>query len=116
MDAITRPDALHKIRDLNDAFRRTFVGGVVLVTQGIQNLSPDVTAEVLQRVRAFDKFTADNDPHGEHDFGSFDIAGQVFFWKLDYYERDSDMQSGSPDPSDPEVMTRVLTVTLAEEY
>ena len=55
-----------------------------------------------------------NDPHGEHDFGSFALAGRKFFWKIDAY--DADMQFGSEDPTDPEKTTRVLTIMLAEEY
>jgi hypothetical protein len=30
---------------------------------------------LLAKVRAFDVFTGDNDPHGEHDFGAVDEAG-----------------------------------------
>ena len=57
---------------------------------------------------------AHNDPHGEHDFGSFEIAGQKFFWKLDYF--DAEMKYGSEDPADPSKTTRVLTITFASEY
>ncbi|WP_257187520.1 MULTISPECIES: DUF3768 domain-containing protein [Bradyrhizobium] len=28
--------------------------------------------------------TEENDPHGEHGFGSFDLVGQKVFWKIDY--------------------------------
>ena len=58
-------------------------------------------------------FTDDNDPHGEHDFGIVEHGGVRSFWKIDYYDRE--MQMLSPDPADPSVTTRVLTVMLAEE-
>ena len=57
---------------------------------------------------------AHNDPHKEHDFGSFEIAGRKFFFKLDYY--DLAMEFGSEDPADPAKTMRVLTIMLAEEY
>ena len=57
-------------------------------------------------------FTPDNDPHGEHDFGSFEYAGKTIFWKVDCYDRD--LNYGSPDPADENVTERVLTVMLAE--
>jgi len=65
-------------------------------------------------VKEFSDFTDDNDPWGEHDFGSFEHDGQKFFFKLDYY--DNNLEFGSEDPSDPVQTTRVLTVMLAEEY
>jgi Protein of unknown function (DUF3768) len=63
----------------------------------------------------FADFTADNDPYGEHDFGSFEVAGETFFWKIDYYDRKS-MEYGSEDPADPTMTTRVLTIMFAGEY
>ena len=65
-------------------------------------------------MRTFDDFTEDNDPHGEHDFGSFEQNGQTIFWKIDYY--DLLVDNGSRDPSDPALTRRVLTVMFAEEY
>jgi hypothetical protein len=102
------------IRSLNDAFRRTFTGGVVLLTAGVEALPDDVRQSLLKRVREFDTFTPDNDPHGEHDFGAIDEDGVRFFWKIDTYDRD--MSAHSPDPTDPKVTTRVLTIMPAEEY
>jgi hypothetical protein len=58
--------------------------------------------------------TQNNDPHEEHDFGSFEHAGKTIFWKIDCYDRD--LNYGSPDPADPIVTARILTVMLAEEY
>jgi hypothetical protein len=73
-----------------------------------------VKAEAVVQVAAFSDFTSDNDPHGEHDFGSFTLVGRKFFWKIDYY--DERCEFGSEDPSDPEKTIRVLTIMLAEEY
>ena len=103
-----------KIRTLNDAFPTTMTGGRVMLTAGVDALPSDVKALVIRRVATFSEFTADNDPHLEHDFGSFGLAGRTFFFKLDYY--DAAMEHGSDDPSDPTQTTRVLTIMLAEEY
>jgi hypothetical protein len=107
-------DTTTRIRDLNDALRTTFSGGRVLMTSGVAALPESITAQVLQRVRSFNEFDGDNDPHGEHDFGAFEIENDRLFWKIDYYA--PDMDGGSEDPSDPQKTTRVLTVMLAAEY
>jgi hypothetical protein len=75
---------VERIRELNDAFRRTFVGGTVMITAGIEALPVEQRRSLLQKVRAFDVFTDDNDPHGEHDFGAVDEGGVRCFWKIDY--------------------------------
>jgi uncharacterized protein DUF3768 len=105
---------MNKIALLNDAFRTTFSGGKIMMTSGVNELPDCVKAEALVQVAKFSEFTADNDPHDEHDFGSFNLVGRKFFWKIDYY--DKDLQQGSEDPSDPERTTRVLTLMLAAEY
>src|SRR5208337_3200774 len=74
------------IRTLNDAFRRTFVGGMVMITAGVEAMPRDQRRALLAKVRAFETFSDDNDPHGEHDFGAVDEAGVRCFWKIDLYE------------------------------
>ena len=101
-----------KIAALNDQARQSFTSCRVIITQGIQAMS-DVPS-ILDQVRRYDAFTPDNDPYGEHDFGSFSYAAETIFWKFDYY--DVDLQMYSPDPSDPTVTARVLTIMLADEY
>jgi hypothetical protein len=103
-----------RIRLLNDNFRTTLVGGRMLMTAGVNALPLGTKARVLLAVQSFDKFTEDNDPHHEHDFGSFEIEGETYFFKLDYYALD--MDGGSEDPADPEKTTRVLTIMRADEY
>jgi len=105
-----------RIRDLNDAFRKTFdpTLGRAMLTAGVNDLPSDVRATAMRKVATFDAFDRDNDPHGEHDFGSFDLAEHKFFFKIDYY--DPSLEFGSDDPADPTKTTRVLTLMLAEEY
>ena len=103
-----------RIRVLNDDFRRSFVGGLVVITAGVEAMPAEQRKSLLAKVRAFDAFTEDNDPHGEHDFGAIDESGVRCFWKIDYY--DSATEMGSPDPADPAVTTRVLTILRAAEY
>jgi hypothetical protein len=104
-----------RIRVLNDNFRTTFLGGRVVMSAGVADLLLGTRAQVMLRVQSFADFTADNDPYGEHDFGSFEVAGETFFWKIDYYDRKS-MEYGSEDPADPTMTTRVLTIMFAGEY
>ena len=62
----------------------------------------------------FDDFTVDNDPYGEHDFGTLDVMGHKICWKIDYF--DEHMDCASPDPADANVTSRILTIMLASEY
>ena len=103
-----------RIRALNDALRRTFVGGRVVMTAGVAALPEATRVAVLAAVRAFEAFTPRNDPHGEHDFGSVEIDDVRVFWKVDCYDRA--LRFASPDPADTTVTARVLTIMLAEEY
>ena len=75
MTVLSQQDRAFVIRCMNDEMRQSFTGGVVTITAGIAALSEEVRAEVLRRVREFTYFNPDNDPHGEHDFGSFKIGG-----------------------------------------
>ena len=105
---------MSKIALLNDAFRKTLSGGKVFLTAGVNELPDMVKAAAIQKVATFDDFNEDNDPYGEHDFGSFELCSRKFFWKIDYYDRA--MEHGSEDPADPDQTTRVMTIMLASEY
>ena len=103
-----------RIRVLNDNFRSTLNGGQVVMTQGVDALPIDTKARVLLAVQFFSNFTKNNDPHREHDFGNFNVEGETYFFKVDYYALD--MEGGSEDPADPNVTARVLTIMRADEY
>ena len=102
------------VRSLNDQLRRDFSFGAAFMTPGVAALGVDAVERIVKTVAVFDDFCHDNDPYTEHDFGSFEVAGHTIFFKIDYYSKD--MQMGSPDPSDPLVTTRVLTIMLASDY
>ncbi|MBN8939502.1 MAG: DUF3768 domain-containing protein [Rhizobiales bacterium] len=99
---------------LNDTFRTTFTGGQVMLTQGILALGGEAQRQVLEKVRAFEAFCTDNDPYGEHDFGSFEHGNERIGWKIDYY--DPSLTYGSDNPADPTVTRRVLTIMLMSEW
>ena len=103
-----------RIRDLNDELRRTGLGGKTYMTRGIIAKGADFIAKAQAAARAFDAFDGDNDPWQEHDFGSFEVDGETVMFKIDYY--DQNMEYGSPDPSDPHLTERVMTIMLAGDY
>lgn len=102
------------IRALNDKLRTTCEGGIILMTEGITSLEPEMLNQCMMKIQGEQVFNEDNDPYGEHDFGSVKHEDIVVFWKIDYY--DLDMLHHSPDPSDEHVTKRVLTIMLASEY
>lgn len=103
-----------RIRDLNDRFRTTFIGGEVFITAGVRACGQTFQSRAVELVQTFEAFTPENDPYGEHDFGSFQIEGRKVFWKIDYYN--ADLTAGSENPTDSGDTRRVLTILLAEEW
>lgn len=99
-----------KIAKLNDAARRNVMS--YMTTAGVISLEPSIVGDIYTAVYNYKDFTEDNDPYGEHDFGSFKIHGHKIFWKIDYY--DQQLKYGV-DPLDPDCR-RVVTIMLAEEY
>lgn len=103
-----------RVAMLNDNFRKTFLGGLVSLTHHVQNLDGERMIKLMGAVKTFDDFSEDNDPYGEHDFGSVVVDGQTYFWKIDYYNNSLD--GHSPDKSCSKVTRRVLTIMHCNEY
>ncbi len=97
-----------RVSMLNDKFRKSGFG--VVLTGGVQSVR-DLNG-LMRAIREYDKFTPDNDPYFEHDFGSLNWYGDKVFWKIDYYNQELNQWE---DPLSPEC-NRVMTVMLAEEY
>jgi hypothetical protein len=103
-----------KIRELNDGFRATGIGGRINVTGGIGELGLAERGAIFTAVATFADFNPGNDPHGEHDCASLEVNGRQIIWKIDYY--DPSYLYHSEDEADPAVTRRVLVIMLAEEY
>ena len=104
----------HEIMTLNDALRRDPRKGKLMVTSGLSAMGTEFIVAALAMLAKYANFTQGNDPHGEHDFGNFELAGQKLLWKIDYYDRK--LEYHSDNPADPSITTRVLTLMLAQEY
>jgi hypothetical protein len=98
-------------RELNDALRRSFTGGRVLISPGVLSLPPEDHAKVLERVRGFTAFIDANIPH--HDFGSFELGGVVYCFELECFSRARDP---AKEPVAAGKGSRVLTIMRADEY
>ena len=110
------PDGTRRalVRRLNDQLRRYWLGGRIMVTTGVSALGPRFLEAALAAVATYDRFDHGNDPYGEHDFGALVVMGQPILFKIDHYN--ADLSGASPDPADPSVTTRVLTIMLASEW
>ena len=70
--------------------------------------------QIPDAVRTYDQFDDGIDPYGAHDMGRFSVAGEEYYWKIDYYDRSLELHS--PDPVDPSVTVRMLTIMRVDEY
>jgi Protein of unknown function (DUF3768) len=102
------------VAELNDKFRTTGQGGTVHLTSGVWYSNTVQLVEIIEMVREYRNFTPQNDPNGEHDFGSFEYDDLLIYWKIDYY--DASGEWASDDPANPDKTTRVLTIMLSDEY
>jgi hypothetical protein len=103
-----------RIRALNDELRQNFADGIAVMTPGIAALGAEAVARIVKTIGVYDDFCHANDPHEEHDFGAFDADGHRVFFKIGYF--DKTLTYHSPDPADPSVTERVITIMLAKEY
>jgi hypothetical protein len=104
------PARVQEIRDANDRFRRNLSSGTVLLSSGVVALGGKAQSRILEAVRAFDDFDAD-DPADTHDLGDFviEVSGldatarsELIFFRID---------QTNPTGDEPR-----LTIFLASEW
>jgi hypothetical protein len=105
---------IESIRALNDELRKHLLGGGAVITAGIAELGPQAVERLVKTIAVFDDFCHANDPHEEHDFGSFRFDNVDVIFKIDYY--DKSLNFHSPNPADPSVTERIITIMKADEY
>lgn len=103
-----------RIRMLNDSFRKHLTAGRALITPGIAAMGTEAVERLVKTIAVFDDFCSANDPHGEHDLGCFKFDNVDIIFKIDYFDRR--LEFHSPNPADPVVTERVITLMLASEY
>jgi hypothetical protein len=114
---------LSVITQHNDMFRTSFgkckdLKGQIVQTQGVAALGPVATMIIAEKIMRYDNFTEDNDPYGEHEFGSVIIHDNgvpiTVWWKIDLY--DANYERGAEDPEDTARTARVMTISLPSEH
>ncbi len=93
--------------------RTTGFGGKVVLSPGVANLA--TRDDVVRAVMAQDPNNGPkHDPTGRNEFGVVNLNNVRYFWKIDYYDRSYTVMS--PDPADPLITKRVLTILRADEW
>ncbi|MEI3807593.1 DUF3768 domain-containing protein [Agrobacterium sp. CCNWLW32] len=105
-----------RIRELNDELRTRghARNGRIVAMGGLINDDPAKQLRVAIAAGRHTDWKSGDDPYGEHDFGKFEVDGEAFMFKIDYYSLDE--AHGSEHPEDPAVTIRVMTLMYAEDY
>lgn len=111
------------LQTMNDLFRQTpaswNVMGRALMTAAVAELmesNPEKHMKVMAAVVSYGDFSDDNDPYMEHDYASFTVDGDSFFFKIDYYDVNYEYGCADEDKLNPEKCRRVLTVGFTSDY
>ena len=127
---IDETNQTERVRALNDLARlgQNVNARFVFTANLLATLTEDVLDPVAKRIataaaqqrlltaiREAD-FTPDNDPYGEHDFGSFMLNETKVLWKIDVYENDGSFSYGAEHPEDPVTSFRLGTFMLPQDY
>lgn len=108
------PHSRRRVRELNDRLRTAGPErpvDLIVFAGALAREDIPVRVAALALVRRFDDFAR---AHDTHDYGEVVLRRRRVVFKIDYYNIDA--TEPSPDPSDPEVTRRVLTIAYANDY
>ena len=66
---------------INDQMRRN--QHRIFLSKGIQSYTNPELTDIMNIVRNFKNFNLSNDPHKEHNFGTFMYKGEKLLWRID---------------------------------
>jgi hypothetical protein len=104
----------HRIRELNNQFRKSIARGMYVMSPGISDLGEEAVDRIVKTVAALEVVYPTDHPHEEHALGTFEAEGRTMVFKIFYF--DTDLEHQSPDPADPAATVRVMEVMLDHEY
>lgn len=97
-----------KTAEENDELRNSILQiknpNALRVSRGIRSLGKEAVRQILNKVKAYTKFTKGDDPYEKHDFGYFMYKSKKIFWTIVY--------TGGYNGYN----NLVLTVLLADEW
>ena len=96
---------------LDDLPWANLTADVAIMTPGIAALGKEAVDRIIKTIMVFDDFHHAVAIDDERDFGSFEGGGCTIMFKIDLYE-EPDVKGANGEP----IVTRVLTVMLANEY
>lgn len=108
------PAVTQRLRQLNNAFRKTGEGGITTISMAVHAIGPKAVSEIRAAIAAFTGFDSSGSEESEHDYGTINYQGQMVYWKIDYF--DEDVAFASSDATDPDVTVRVMTILLASDF
>ncbi len=113
---MTPEERMIRIRDLNDELRLNgcALNGRMVAMGALGQDGKEKVIRVYRAAAAFDDWPDGDDPYGEHDFGKFEVDGEAFMFRIDYYSLDE--MHGSEHPEDQNTTIRVMTLMYAEDY
>jgi Protein of unknown function (DUF3768) len=104
-----------KLREQNDAFKKTFVGGVIKFDRELQHWERSELQQITRCIQRYNKWPTDNGYRSAHDFGHIRYRGSHLFWAI-HYQDASDIGKPSIDPTDPTKTQRLLMVVHIDWY
>jgi hypothetical protein len=72
-----------KTRTINARSRKNFIGCIVHLSRTVQELGEPKRRQLILAVQEFEQFEEGDDPYHEHDFGSIELFGEKWFFKMD---------------------------------
>ena len=100
------------IRKLNDRFRMQRRGGFYRLSGRVFALAHQPYEEVQNAIRSYDGFDHNN-PLDKHDCGTIELHGETYVWEIVYFGKGGCGES--PDPCNPAVTMRCMTISLRSE-